>query len=327
MNTPYQWTKQVASHWGGTRNGTIVHWPKGIKAKGEIRIAVPPRHRRRTDDPRGGGAARAGLGQRRAAAADRGRQHAVLVQRRQGRGAARDAVFRDVRQPRHLPQGLDRGDAAQDAVGAHGREDPAFDDDVWELYDTSKDWSQANDLSKQMPEKLHELQRLWLIEATRYNVLPLDDRLARTAQPGHCRPAGADQGQIADSVRRHGAPVGELRPQHQEQVALGDRRDRGARNRAPRASSSPRAANIGGWSLYAKDGKLKYCYNVAGRAITTMSKSRERAAGGRAPGAHGVCLCRRRSRQGRPGDALCRRQEGRRRARSPMTAGDGLLRR
>ena len=37
MNAPYQWTKQVASHWGGTRNGTIVHWPKGIKAKGEIR--------------------------------------------------------------------------------------------------------------------------------------------------------------------------------------------------------------------------------------------------------------------------------------------------
>ena len=37
MNTPYQWTKQVASHWGGTRNGTVIHWPKGIKAKGEIR--------------------------------------------------------------------------------------------------------------------------------------------------------------------------------------------------------------------------------------------------------------------------------------------------
>ena len=37
MNTPYQWTKQVASHWGGTRNGTVIHWPKGIKGKGEIR--------------------------------------------------------------------------------------------------------------------------------------------------------------------------------------------------------------------------------------------------------------------------------------------------
>ena len=41
MNTPYQWTKQVASHWGGTRNGTIVHWPKGIQAKGEIRSQFP----------------------------------------------------------------------------------------------------------------------------------------------------------------------------------------------------------------------------------------------------------------------------------------------
>ena len=47
MDTPYQWTKQVASHWGGTRNGTIVHWPDGIKAKGEVRVAVPPRDRRR----------------------------------------------------------------------------------------------------------------------------------------------------------------------------------------------------------------------------------------------------------------------------------------
>ena len=52
----------------------------------------------------------------------------------------------------------------------------AFDDDVWELYDGSKDWTQANNLAKEMPEKLHELQRLWLIEAIKYNVLPLDDR-------------------------------------------------------------------------------------------------------------------------------------------------------
>src|SRR5262245_64922369 len=60
-----------------------------------------------------------------------------------------------------------------------GEKVPAFDDDVWELYDTNKDWSQARDLSKQMPEKLQELQRLWLMEATRYNVLPLDDDLGR----------------------------------------------------------------------------------------------------------------------------------------------------
>src|SRR6202022_1642047 len=64
-----------------------------------------------------------------------------------------------------------------------GRKTVALDDDVWELYDTSKDWSQANDLAKQLPEKLHELQRLWLIEATRYNVLPIDDRVGEKMNP------------------------------------------------------------------------------------------------------------------------------------------------
>jgi arylsulfatase len=55
---------------------------------------------------------------------------------------------------------------------------PAFDDDVWELYDTNTDWTQARDLAKEMPDKLRELQRLFLIEAVKYNVLPLDDRKA-----------------------------------------------------------------------------------------------------------------------------------------------------
>ena len=59
----------------------------------------------------------------------------------------------------------------------------AFDDDVWELYDTTNDWSQAKDLAKENPQKLHELQRLWLIEAVKYNVLPLDDRFAERANP------------------------------------------------------------------------------------------------------------------------------------------------
>ena len=49
MNTPFQWTKQVASHWGGTRNGTIVHWPAGIDREGRAAVAVHPRDRRRAD--------------------------------------------------------------------------------------------------------------------------------------------------------------------------------------------------------------------------------------------------------------------------------------
>ena len=65
MDTPYQWTKQVASHWGGTRNGTIVHWPKGIAAQGRGAQPVPPRDRRRADGARGRRAARADDGARR----------------------------------------------------------------------------------------------------------------------------------------------------------------------------------------------------------------------------------------------------------------------
>ena len=57
-----------------------------------------------------------------------------------------------------------------------------FDDDIWELY-APDDWTQAHDLSGGMPEKLHELQRLWLIEAVKYNVVPLDDRLAERFSP------------------------------------------------------------------------------------------------------------------------------------------------
>ena len=153
MDTPYQWTKQVASHWGGTRNGTIVHWPNGIKAQGRDPLPVPPRHRRRADGARGRRPAAADDGQRRAAEADRGRQHGVLVQRRGRARAPRDAVLRDVRQPRHLPQGLDRGDQAPHAVGDRLRRRvvPAFDDDVWELYDTTTDWTQAHDLAERAP--------------------------------------------------------------------------------------------------------------------------------------------------------------------------------
>ena len=59
---------------------------------------------------------------------------------------------------------------------------PAFDDDVWELY-SPDDWTQAHDLSAEQPEKLRELQRLFLIEAARYDVLPLDDRRVERFNP------------------------------------------------------------------------------------------------------------------------------------------------
>ncbi len=73
---------------------------------------------------------------------------------------------------------------------------PAFDDDVWELYDTTTDWTQAHDLAGQHPEKLAELQRLWLIEAVKYQVVPMDDRFVERGCPDG-RTADADPGQAA----------------------------------------------------------------------------------------------------------------------------------
>ncbi len=109
---------------------------------------------------------------------------------------------------------------------------PAFDDDVWELYDGNTDWTQAKDLSKENPDKLHELQRLWLIEAVKYNVLPLDDRQIERFNPATAGRPVADQGQHPVAVRGHGPAVGEQRRRHQEQVV---------RRHRPRSTCLPTA--------------------------------------------------------------------------------------
>ena len=122
MNSPYQWTKQVASHWGGTRNGTIVHWPKGIKEKGGIRnqfshvIDLAPTVLEAAGLPEP--TMVNGVQQ----SPYEGTSMLYSFNDADGAGAARDAVLRDVLQPRHLPQGLERGDQAPHAVGNEGRQ-------------------------------------------------------------------------------------------------------------------------------------------------------------------------------------------------------------
>ncbi len=86
-----------------------------------------------------------------------------------------------------------------------GDELPALDDDVWELYDTNTDWSQAHDLAAEQPEKLAELQRLFLIEAVKYNVLPLDDRRIERFNSDLAGRPVAREGQHAAALRRHAA--------------------------------------------------------------------------------------------------------------------------
>jgi len=263
MDTPYQWTKQVASHWGGTRNGAIVHWPNGIKAKGELRaqfhhvIDVAPTilEAARLPEP----------------------TFVNGVQQKPLEGVSMLYSFNDAKATeRHETQYFEmfgnRGiyHKGWAAVTRHstpwllgGEKVPAFDDDNWELYDTSKDWSQANNLAKQMPKKLHELQRLWLIEAIRYNVLPLDDRRAERLNSDMAgRPVlikGNSQILFGSMGRLSENSVVNIKNKSHSVTAEIVVPTTGAEG-----VIVAQGGNTGGWSLYAKGGKLKYCYNLFG---------------------------------------------------------------
>ncbi len=263
MDTPYQWTKQVASHFGGTRNGTIVHWPRGIQARGEIRsqfhhvIDVAPTILEA-----------AGLPQP---------TFVNGVQQRPIEGVSMAYSFNDPkaaerRQTQYFEMAGNRGIYHKGWTAVTRHRTPwvtgqvqlaAFDDDVWELYDTSTDWTQAQDVAREHPQKLHELQRLWLIEATRYNVLPLDDRFAERANPeiagrpqlikGTRQVLFGGMGRLSESSivnfkNKSHAVTAEVvvPPEGAEGVIVAQ------------------GGLTGGWSLYAKEGKPKYCYNFYG---------------------------------------------------------------
>jgi arylsulfatase A-like enzyme len=263
MNTPYQWTKQVASHWGGTRNGIILHWPAGINGKGELRsqfhhvIDIAPTILEAAGLPEP--ASVNGVAQKPIEGVS------MLY-------SFNDAKADERRETQYFEMFGNRGiyHKGWTAVTRHktpwlliGETTPPFDDDVWELYDTGQDWSQAKNLAKEMPEKLHELQRLWLIEATRYNVLPLDDNVGARLNPDTAgRPVlikGKSQILFGGMGRLSENSVVSIKNKSHAVTAEIEVPNSGAEG-----VIIAQGGNIGGWCLYAKGGKLKYCYNLLG---------------------------------------------------------------
>jgi arylsulfatase A-like enzyme len=262
MDAPYQWTKQIASHWGGTRNGTIVHWPKGIRDKGSIRnqfchvIDIAPTVLEAAGLPEP--------------------TFVNGVMQAPMEGISMLYSFIDAKVPeRHNLQYFEmfgnRGIYYKgwSAVTKHRtpwlliEKAPPFDIDLWELYDGSKDWTQAHDLSKKMPEMLQKLQRLWLIEATKYNVLPMDDRTGERLNPdlagrptlvrGNSQLFFPGMGRLSEnsvvSIKNKSFSVTaevEMQSKSAEGVIIAQ------------------GGRFGGWSLYAKGGKAKFVYNVLG---------------------------------------------------------------
>jgi arylsulfatase A-like enzyme len=261
MDTPYQWTKQVASHWGGTRNGTIVHWPKGIQAKGEVRsqfchvIDVAPTILEAAGIP--------------APTIVNSIQQAPL----EGVSmlyAFNDPAAAERRETQYFEMFCNRGiyHKGWTAVTRHGvpwtgAYERTFDEDVWELYDTNTDWTQSKDLAKENPEKLAEMQRMFLIEATKYGVLPLDDR---SFERFNADLAGRPQLIKGKTQMLFGGmsrlPESAVLQMHNKSYSVT------AEIEVPESGANgvivSLGAGIGGWSLYAKDGKLKHCYNFFG---------------------------------------------------------------
>jgi len=263
MDTPYQWTKQVASHFGGTRNGMIVHWPRGIEAKGQIRtqfhhvIDVAPTVLEVAGLP------------------EPTIVNGVMQEPLHGVSMAYsfdDAKAAERHETQYFEMLCNRGiyHKGWTAVTRHGNlpwvvigAQPPLSEDVWELYDTNKDWSQAHDLAKQMPEKVAELQRLFELEASKYNVFPLDDRKAERSNPDIAgRPAvvhGNTQ-LLFPGMRRiqENAVINTKNKSHSVTAEL----------EVPTSGANgvivAQGGSMGGWALYAHEGKLTYFYNFLG---------------------------------------------------------------
>jgi arylsulfatase len=263
MCTPYQWTKQIASHWGGTRNGTIIHWTNGIHAKGELRhqfshvTDVAPTILEAAGIP------------------DPEMVHGITQSPMEGTSmlySFDDAQAQERHDVQYFEMFGNRGIYYKGWSAVTKHRTPwiptaaggiPFDKDIWELYEGTKDWTQAHDRAKQMPEKLRELHLMFAIEAVKYNVFPLDDRMVERIDPAISgRPAlvkGNSQLLFPGMGRLPEAAVVNIKNVSfsiTAELTVGDRIAEGV--------IIAQGGRFGGWSLYAKDGKANFVYNYFG---------------------------------------------------------------
>jgi arylsulfatase A-like enzyme len=267
MDTPYQWAKQFAGHWGGTRNGAIVHWPTGTSAMGELRtqfhhvIDVAPTILEA-----------AGLPQPTTV-------YGITQKPIEGfsmRSSFDDADAPENHETQYFEIMCNRGIYHRGWVAAvlHRLpgEAPLRDlaDDVWELYDTTSDWTEAHDLAAEHPDKLAELQRLFLIEASKYNVLPLDDRSVERINPDTAgRPTlvhGNSQVLFGDMGRLTEATVLNTKNKSHSVTAEIEVPDGGAEG-----VIIAQGGRFGGWTLYTRENTLRYAYSFFGMETSTIA--------------------------------------------------------
>lgn len=270
FDTPYKWTKQMGSDFGGTKVGMAVQWPKGIKANGGLRtqfhhvIDVAPTilEAAKLPEPKSVNG----------------------VEQYPMDGVSMIYSFNDDKaKDKHTTQYFEmfgnraiyhEGWLARTIHRAPWEATPrrALSEDIWELYDTHTDFSLINDLSAKYPEKLKELQTLFMSEAKKNHALPIDDRLFERIIPSNVgRPdlmAGRTSLTLAEGMN-----------------GMSENTFINIKNRSKTITAEvdvPENANgiiitqggrFGGWALYVKDGKPAYDYNFLGMERSTVEAS------------------------------------------------------
>jgi arylsulfatase len=276
-NTPFTWTKQVASNFGGTRNPLVISWPARIKAKGEIRSQF-----QHVVD----------IGPTILEAAGLPEPKTVNgVAQTPMDGVSMVYTFDDPKAVgRHKTQYFEifgnRAIYSDGWIAATVHKAPweaaprrKLADDVWELYNVDEDFSETNDLAASNPAKLKELQALFMKEAERHRVLPIDDRSIERFDPVAAGRPDLMAGRKSLTVYPGMTGMLEnafLNVKNQSVTISAD-------VELPAGGASGvilcQGGRFGGWSLYVKDGKPAYTYNFVGLQEYTVTSGERLAAG------------------------------------------------
>jgi arylsulfatase len=269
FNAPFGWMKQVPSDFGGTRNGMVVSWPKGIKAKNELRsqfghvvdIAPTVLQAAGLPEPKSvNGVPQVPMAGR-----------SLLATFDDPKAKGRTTQYFEIAGNRAIYHDGWFARTIHRAPWEPKPRRPLQDNSAWELYDTRTDFSLAQDVAKQNPKKLAEMQALFLKEAARYGVLPMDDRVFERLDPAAVgRPdlmAGRSSLTLAEGMSGMMEGVFVNVKNRSKTITAEIEVPPGVAN----GTLVAQGGRFGGWSLYVKDSVPAYDYNFLGLQRTTIA--------------------------------------------------------
>ena len=268
-DTPYAYAKQVASDFGGTADGMVIRWPKGFQFKGEVRsqfhhvIDIAPTVLEVAGLPMPTSV------------------NGTVQKPMEGVSLA--YTFADPKaKDRHTTQYFEilgnrsiynNGWVARTVHRAPWEGEPrnTLDKDKWELFDRNNDFSLANDLAAKYPDKLKELQALFMTEGAKYNVFPIDDRGIERLVPSLAGRPDLMGGRKSLTLYDGMTAIGENAFINVKNTSHTISADVEIPAGGAKGVIIAQAGRFGGWSLYFKDGKPSYAYNWIGRKVTTIA--------------------------------------------------------